>query len=83
MVGLALLGLLSRTIVYGDQSWVGRSALILPVLLALLCEGALTMVLTLGLALVLTATEDRPDCLSPKAWFMAMSSRSRVVRGFT
>ena len=50
----------------GDQSWVGRLASILLVLLALLCGGALTLVLALGLALVPTATEDHPDCILAK-----------------
>ena len=63
VVRLALLGLLARTIGYGDQSWVGRSTSILLVLLALLCGGALALVLALGLAPVPTAAKDRPDCL--------------------
>ena len=62
VVGLALLGLFARAIGSGDQSWVGRSAPILLILLALLCGGALALVLMLGLNLVLTATKDRPDC---------------------
>ena len=41
------------------------------------------MVLVLGLAPVPTATEDRPTASSREAWFMAMSSRSWVVQGFT
>ena len=63
VVGLALLGLLARSVGCSDQSWVGRSASILLVLLALLCGGALALVLTLGLAPVLTTAEDRPDRL--------------------
>ena len=39
VVGLALLGLLARTIDHGDQSRVGRLALILLVLLAPMCGG--------------------------------------------
>ena len=59
----ALLGLLARVISHGDQRRVGRSALILLVLLAPLCGGALILVLALGLALVLASVEDRSDCL--------------------
>ena len=50
VVGMALLGLLARTINYGDQSWVGRSVPILLVLLAPLCGGAFALVFMLGLA---------------------------------
>ena len=63
MVRLALLGLLARVVGHGDQSWVGRSTPILFVLLALLCGGALALVLMLGLAPVPTAAEDRPNRL--------------------
>ena len=63
VVGLTLLGLLARTIGRGNQSGVGRSASILLVLFAPLCGGALVLVLTLGLALVLASTKDRFDCL--------------------
>ena len=63
LVGQALLGLLACTIGHGDQSRVGRPALILLVLFAPLCGGALILVLTLGLALVLASTKDRSDCL--------------------
>ena len=63
MVGLALLGLLARTIGCGDQSWVGRSAPILLVLLTFLCGGALALVLALGLALFPATTKDRSDHL--------------------
>ena len=63
VVGLALLGLLARMIGHGDQSGVGRSAPILLVLFAPLRGGALVLVLTLGLALVLASTKDRSDCL--------------------
>ena len=66
MVGLALLGLLARTVGRDDQSYVGQSASILLVLLALLCGGALTLVLTLGLAPVPTTAEDHPDHLLAK-----------------
>ena len=61
--GLALLGLLAHTINYGYQSRVGWSAPILLVLLAPLRGGALVLVLTLGLALVLDSAEDRSNCL--------------------
>jgi len=63
VVGLALLRLLAYAIGNGDQSCVGRSAPILLVLLALLCGGALALVLVLGLALVPTTTKDCPDYL--------------------
>ena len=82
VVRLALLGLLARTIGCGDQSWVCRLAPILFVLLAPLCGGALILILALGLAPVLTVAEDHLTASSPEAWFVAMSSRSRVVRGF-
>ena len=63
VVGLALLGLLDRTIGCSDQSWVGWSTPIILVLLALLCGGALALVFGLGLAPVRTTTEDHPDYL--------------------
>ena len=63
VVRLALLGFLAHVVGHGDQSLVGRSASILLVLLALLCGGALALVLVLGLAPVLTTTEDRPGHL--------------------
>ena len=63
VVGLALLGLLAHAVGRCNQSWVGWSALIPLVLLALLCGGALALVLALGLATVLTAAEDRLDRL--------------------
>ena len=63
VVGLALLGLLARTIGRGDQSGVGQSALILLILFAPLRGGALVLVLVLGLALVLASTKDRSDHL--------------------
>ena len=63
MVRLALLGLLACAISYGDQRRVGRSALILLVLLAPLRAGALILVLVLGLALVLASVKDRSDLL--------------------
>jgi len=59
----ALLGLLARTIGRGNHCGVGRSAPILLVLLAPLHGGALFLVLTLGLALVLASTKDRSDRL--------------------
>ena len=63
VVGLALLGLLARTVGRDDQSYVGQSASILLVLLALLRGGALALVLMFGLAPIPTTAEDRPDCL--------------------
>ena len=63
VVRQALLGLLSRTIVYGDQSWVGRSTPILLVLLGPLRGGALALVLALGLALVSATAKDHSDRL--------------------
>ena len=63
VVRLALLGLLARTISYGEQRGVGQSAPILLVLFAPLCGGALVLVLALGLALILASVEDRSDCL--------------------
>ena len=63
VVGLALLGLLARTIGCGDQDWVGRSVPILLVLLAPLCGGAFALVLALGLAPVSATAKDRFDHL--------------------
>ena len=63
VVGLALLGLLACTIGHDDQSKVGRSASILLVLFVPLHGGALILVLTLGLALVLASTKDHSDRL--------------------
>jgi len=63
VVGLALLGLLAHVVSHGDQCWVGWSALILLILLALLCGGALALVLTLGLAPVPTAAKEKPNYL--------------------
>ena len=63
VVRLALLGLLTRLVGRSDQSWVGRSAPILLVLLALLCGAALALVLALGLAFVPASVEDRFDRL--------------------
>ena len=63
VVGLTLLGLLARAVGCGDQSWVGRSAPILFVLLAPLRGGALVLVFVLGLAFVPTSIEDRSDRL--------------------
>ena len=58
VVMVALLGLLAHAIGHGDQSGVGRSTLILLVLFAPLCGGALVLVLVLGLALVPASAED-------------------------
>ena len=63
VVGLALLGLLAHTIDRGDQSGVGHSALILLILFAPLCGGALVLVLVLGLALVPASIEYCSDRL--------------------
>ena len=63
VVGLALLGLLARAISCSNQSWVGRSMLILLVLLTPLCGGAVTLVLVLGLAPVPAAAKDHSDRL--------------------
>ena len=63
VVGLTLQGLLAYTIDHGDQSGVGRSALILLILFAPLCGGALILVLMLSLAFVLASTKDRSDRL--------------------
>ena len=63
VVGLALLGLLARAVGRDDQSWVARLASILLVLLALLCVGALALVLTLGLDPVPIVAKDHPDRL--------------------
>ena len=61
VVRLALLGLLAYSVSHSDQSWVGRSIPVLLILLALLCGGALALVLMLDLAPVPTTAEDRPD----------------------
>ena len=61
-----MLGLLARAISHGDQRGVVRSALILFVLLAPLCGGALVLVRALGLAFVPASVKDRSDCLLAK-----------------
>ena len=63
VVKQSLLGLLAHEISRGDHRGVVRSALILFVLLAPLCGGALVLVRALGLAFVLASTEDRSDRL--------------------
>jgi len=63
VVRLALLGLLAYSVGCSDQSCVGRSSPVLLVLLALLCGGALALVLALILAPVPTAAEDHPNRL--------------------
>ena len=63
VVRQALLGLFAHAISCGDQRGVGRSALILVVLLAPLCGEALILVLALGLAFVPASVKDRSDCL--------------------
>ena len=63
VVRQALLGLFAHAISLGDQRGVGRSASILLVLFAPLCGGALILVLTLGLAIVLASTKVCFDCL--------------------
>ena len=47
----------------GDQCKVGRSATIFLVLFALLCRGALVLILALGLDFVLASIEDRSNHL--------------------
>ena len=63
VVGLALLGLLARTIARGDQRRVGQSAPILLIIFAPLCGGALVLILALGLALVPASVENHSDHL--------------------
>ena len=63
VVRQALLGLLAHAISCGDQCGVVRSAPISFVLLAPLREGALVLVLVLGLAFVSTSVEDCSDHL--------------------
>ena len=41
------------------------------------------MILALGLALVSAPVKDRSDTSMLEAWFVVMSSRSRVVQSFT
>ena len=61
VVRQALLGLLARAVSCGNQHGVVRSASVLFVLLAPLCEGALVLVRALGLAFVPVPVEDRSD----------------------
>ena len=63
MVRQALLGLLAHAVGCCDQCGVVRSALVLFVLLAPLCGGALVLVRALGLAFVLAPIEDHFDRL--------------------
>ena len=63
VVRQALLGLLACAISYDDQCSVVPSALILFVLLAPMCGGALVLVRTLGLAFVSASVEDCSDHL--------------------
>ena len=63
VVRQALLGLLAYVISCDDQRGVVQSALILFVLLAPLCGGALVLVHALGLAFVPAFVEDRSDRL--------------------
>ena len=58
VVRQTLLGLLACAVSCGDQCGVIRSALVLFVLLAPLCGGALILVLALGLAFVPASVED-------------------------
>ena len=59
----AQLGLLARVISHGDQHGVGRSTPIFLVLFAPLRGVTLILILTLGLAFVLTSVEDHSNCL--------------------
>ena len=61
VVRQALLGLLAHAVSCGDQRNVVRSALVLFVLLAPLCGGALVLVHALGLAFVPITVEDCSD----------------------
>ena len=63
MVRQALLGLLDRAMSRSDQRGIVRSALILFVLIAPLCGGALFLVRALGLAFVPATIEDCSDHL--------------------
>ena len=54
-----LLGLSARVIYRGCQRGVGRSAVILSVLLSPLCGGALVLILALGLTFVMALVEAR------------------------
>ena len=81
VVRQALLGLLPRAISRGDQRGVGRSAQIL-ILFALCVEGPSSWSSRLALPLFRPPLKTAPTASSPEAWFVAMSSRSRVVRGF-
>ena len=54
-----LLGLSARVIYHGGQRGVGRSAVILSVLLSPLCGGALILILALGLTFVVALVEAR------------------------
>ena len=63
MVRLALLGLLDSVVGCDDQSWVGRSTLILLILLAPLCGGPLVLFRALGLGFVPASIEDRSNHL--------------------
>ena len=63
VVRQARLGLFAHAISYGDQCGVGRSALLLFVLIVSLRGGALVLVLVLGIAFVLASVEDCPDRL--------------------
>ena len=63
VVRQALLGPLAREVSCGDQHGVVRSVLVLFVLLAPLCGGALVLVRALGLAFVSASVEDCSDRL--------------------
>ena len=63
VVRQALLGLLAHAIGHGDQSSIGQLAPIPLILFAPLCDGALVLVLALGLALVPASTKDRSNHL--------------------
>ena len=63
VVRLALLGLLAHAISCDDQHGGGQSALILLILFAPLCGGALVLILMLGLTLILASVKDCSDHL--------------------
>ena len=84
VVRQALLGLLACAISRGDQRGVVRSALILFVLLAPLCGGALVLILVLGLAFAsasIGALQERRslDASDKGPWSRAIRARTPVA----